>query len=724
MILSPKVERAIVRIMLVLFIGMALLFSTGPILEGPNEVEHYRFVRYIVNTGELPPMDGHPFGQMHQTPLYYIVGAPLLALVDDPEFDVISERLNPYHGYEFAIAGNDNKNIHLHVDSDTDSGVATGVRLLRLYTIVLGTLTLIFNYLSFRIVFPKQPAMRLLALGIVAFWQQFVFMSSVINNDNMLFMTVSLSFYLALRQHRDGPTWKSAGILGLALGLALLSKSSAGMLVFPMAVATLIDRRTWKYAPLTVAVTVAVAGWWYIGNWITWGDPTGIQAMFSTWPTEIMEKGEVAWGLGLARAPYGFQSFWARFGYGAVATGDEVYTVFNILVVLASMGLLVWLVRQLMQGTNTDKRDWHSIQRWVIVVAFTLVWVLALIYSSSTVLSGNQGRYLMPGFGGWGILLALGLSQFIPRMAKSVVSIGIALILFGALLYSIIAYYFPSYAVDPASADSATALYTYEDTAQLLSVEPTLIRAEPGELVEVTLQWRALASTDRDLLTYIHTVDSELIRRDSYPAGGNFIAQNWVADDTWQQTYQIRIPEPAETQRAYPLIVGLYDMELEMPLSAVDGAGNEVTPFVGRIGIHDEAGSLENIAYRFGDIHQMTEPTFSIEDTDLTLCFIWQSLTETTVDYTIFLHLLDANNQIVLQQDFRPHDNHYPTSVWSVGEVIEDCETVNDVPNDVTQVAMGFYDPLTATRLPAIETVTDTRLTNDAVLIPVPNEES
>ena len=723
MTLSPKVERGIVSVMLVLFIGMALLFSTGPILEGPNEVEHYRFVRYIVNNGELPPMDGYPFGQMHQTPLYYIVGAPLLALVDDPEFDVISERLNPYHGYEFAIAGNDNKNIHLHAESDAESGVATGVRLLRLYTIVLGTLTLIFNYLSIRIVFPKQPAMRLLALGIVAFWQQFVFMSSVINNDNMLFMTVSLSFYLVLRQHRDGSTWQSAGLLGLALGLALLSKSSAGMLVFPMAVATLIDRRTWKYAILTVAVTVAVAGWWYIGNWMTWGDPTGIQAMFSTWPTEIMEEGEIAWSLGLERAPYGYQSFWARFGYGAVATGDKVYTVFNILVVLASVGLLIWLVRQLMQASQSDKRDWHVIQRWVIVVAFTLVWVLALIYSSSTVLSGNQGRYLMPGFAGWGILLALGLSQLIPRMAKGVLSIGIALILAGALLYSIVAYYFPSYAVVPASADNTSALYTYEDTAELLSVEPTLIRAELGELVEVTLQWRALASTDRELLTYIHSVDSDVIRRDSYPAGGNFIAQNWQAGDTWQQTYQMRIPDVTETQRAYPLIVGLYDTELEMPLLAVDGAGNEVTPFVGRIGIHDEPASLDDVNYHFGDVLQMTEPTVAIDDADLTLCFVWQSVNPTSVDYTIFLHLLDANNEIVLQQDFRPHDNGYPTSVWSAGEVIEDCETVSDIPDDVFQVAMGFYDPLTVTRLPAIETATDTRLSNDAVIISVTNEE-
>lgn len=38
---------------------LAIGFSFGPIFEGPDEIEHYRVVRYLVEHRELP----HPTGQ-------------------------------------------------------------------------------------------------------------------------------------------------------------------------------------------------------------------------------------------------------------------------------------------------------------------------------------------------------------------------------------------------------------------------------------------------------------------------------------------------------------------------------------------------------------------------------------------------------------------------------------------------------------------------------------
>ena len=41
-------------------------------------------------------------------------------------------------------------------------------------------------------------------------------------------------------------------------------------------------------------------------------------------------------------------------------------------------------------------------------------------------------------------------------------------------------------------------------------------------------------------------------------------------------------------------------------------------------------------------------------------------------DYTIFLHLLDAEGHIAQQWDTPPGDGWYPTSFWRPGEVVVD----------------------------------------------------
>lgn len=92
-----------------------------------------------------------------------------------------------------------------------------------------------------------------------------------------------------------------------------------------------------------------------------------------------------------------------------------------------------------------------------------------------------------------------------------------------------------------------------------------------------------------------------------------------------------------------------------------------------------------------------------------TLNLVWQALEQPSADYTVFVHLLQADgtcNPCVWQQDVMPQQNQYPTSRWLPGEFVVDSYTivlpedtaVNDYPLEI-----GLYLAETGQRLQVTE---------------------
>lgn len=82
----------------------------------------------------------------------------------------------------------------------------------------------------------------------------------------------------------------------------------------------------------------------------------------------------------------------------------------------------------------------------------------------------------------------------------------------------------------------------------------------------------------------------------------------------------------------------------------------------------------------------------------------WQALATPPVDYTVFVHLLDSEGNLVAGQDTQPRNGTYPTTIWSPGEQIIDPHTL-PVPDTLApgryQLAIGLYHQPTGERLPA-----------------------
>ncbi len=89
------------------------------------------------------------------------------------------------------------------------------------------------------------------------------------------------------------------------------------------------------------------------------------------------------------------------------------------------------------------------------------------------------------------------------------------------------------------------------------------------------------------------------------------------------------------------------------------------------------------------------------EPLDVTL--YWEALDTPTADYTVFVHLLDGDGQIVAAHDGMPAQNSFPTGAWKPGLFVSDTHTL-DIPPDVApgryQINVGLYLLETGERLP------------------------
>lgn len=704
-----------VAAILLAYVVLALGFSLGPIFEGPDEIEHYRYARTLVESRALPDPTGQVRGEYHQAPLYYLLVAPAAVLISGTDFDAIDGRLNPYYGARIDRVGSDNKNLYLHRRAEafpySESATARAVHLMRLVSVVLGASTLLVSGAIFRLLWPEQPALRVLALALVAFWPQFLYLSSVINNDTLLVFLATVTLYGLLVLLRDGPSRRISVLLGVTLGALLLTKVSAVFVAIPVGVVLLLDRRMWRCIPLIGVLVVAVAGWWYVRNAILYGDLTNTQAVLQTWEAEVIRPGELALDIALERVPFAYETVWARFGQGAVPVASGLYRLFDGLLIAAGPGLLLRLLRRVWRGVIAGLDARYA----VMIGLFATIWIGALFYWSATAWSGNQGRYLLPGIAAWCAMIAFGVTAWLPRRAHWVAAwIGTAT--FGAVAaICLLVYFLPAYRVSHAPETITYPLaYTFDDTAELIGIDPPQLAAHPGDTVRITLYWRAVQPADRDLLVYLHSVDSRVVRRDSHPGTGNLLATDWRAGETWAEHYTVEIPASAPQQTVHPLVAGLYDPRSAQPLPAINAAGATVTPLVGSLGISGPATDIAP-AYTFGSRIGLEPPQVTRQGDQVAVCVRWGALERVTTDYTVFVHVLDSGVNPLPQIDAPPP---YPTGMWMRGEAVDHCVAlaIPGLPGAGWYVALGLYDASTGQRLP-VRDASGVMLPDDRVVI-------
>ncbi len=722
--------------------------AANPLFEAPDEHWHFFTAVEIAETGRLPVVTDPPdewLGQeAAQPPLYYLLGAALIAPL---EADGAREAiwLNPYAWIGDASAlANINRMVHTPAEAWPWGGWALAAHVLRVFSTLLGLGTLLCIYKSGRLLWPEANTRPLMATALVAFLPQFNFIHASITNDALITFLCSAGIFQLIRLWRDPPERERLGrrdalrllALGLTAGLAALSKN-AGVLLLVYSLGFLavlaVRRRHYRligHALLLVGLpAVLVAGWLWARNQTLYGDWT------ATVPFITIAGGDRGYSLGqVLGESWGLAtSFVGVFGWFNLRPPVWVYWVWIAIAALAVTGALVCVIRTLRNQTTsqppppTDSssairhsssviRHSSSVTSDNRLLALLLAgWPLA-VYAGLVLFmmktEAAQGRLLFPaiapialgaawGLSGWGRCAPRLLGDVNRRLAPLVVLLAIS-----TTVYNIQFVIRPTYAPPPTVAipppDARPILPELVDRGlgiSLLAAEVDTETARPGDVVRLTLYWRAddpAAEAPEFVLELLGRDLERIANLHSYHGRGLYPANLWPPGAIIADHFAVRIDSDAEAP-----VLGRVFARIEGGEPGIEVATVRIVPVEPPPPPGDRLAEIgDNIAL----VSAAVEPEQALPGQSVRVLVRWYvPVGRPGQDYTTLLHLGQPDEPPLSTGDSPPLGGAFPTSAWRNGETIDDSYILTipvDIPSGRYPVWIGLYNPATGERLP------------------------
>jgi 4-amino-4-deoxy-L-arabinose transferase-like glycosyltransferase len=712
-------------LLLYLLLVLAYWLAT-PVYEGPDEPMHYAYVRHLVETGRLPPLTGYEGGhpahqETSQPPLYHVTAALLTFWAPDQgDYGTLLER-NPNFAYPAPPTVPDNKNTWLHTSAEDFPwrGTVLSIRLTRLVSVLFDALGIVTTWGLGRELWPSSDWLPLLAAGLTLCIPQFLFMSSVVSNDTAAMALSACVLWAAVRMARRTAEVRRVLLLGLLLGLAMLTKLSAlGLIPLVGLFLVVVARRecvSWQAIlsrlGLVLSVAALVAGWWYVRNWVLYGNPFNTQVhLTSPWawngPLPLQEA--------LAHLDGVERSFWGMFGTGSVGLSDGVYLVLRMGWLLALIGWGSLLRRHPHRGAMLWM--WGMLWTWcLLILALQVRWMQLVL--------APWGRLLFPALSAIACLLVEGWRGWLRPHARPVpilvLVVGL-LLLSGAVPLAVI---HPAYARPPQLTPDqvvARALPTdfrMGELARLIGYDLNRTSLSPDDWLTVTLCWEVVEPTTTDYTLFVQLIDMDgglAASRHTYPGQGRFQTSRWQPGDRFCDETRVYVGEHILTPAVYQVEVGLLEATSgdRLPVRTA-GVPLDGPLFLARArvvpDVLSEVVAPVPLGYHLGGTLMLEgcEPLPQVVRTGqpISLTVYWRATSAPPTDYITFVHLLDPTGNLAAQIDRPPREGHYPTSFWVPGEVVSDTLTLR-VPvtaaPDIYRLVGGMYTWPDLARLPVV----------------------
>ncbi|MBA3755411.1 MAG: hypothetical protein H0X02_03945 [Nitrosomonas sp.] len=365
-----RASRLSTRQLLIIILAVGLICRAAysiltPTFYAPDEHPHFNYVKYLAETHSLPIRTTQT-DEYFQSPLYYL-------------------SLTPFYWLSQSLPLKEN----------------LIVRLLRFLTVLLWGVTVFFTFKFLERLHIDDTFIKLFVVSMVSLLPTYTYLSSVMNNDNLIMAFGSAILYLAVHPK---PSLKNSALIGVLLGFALLTKLTA-VIFFPLiALLSLIrfvkesDTRS-EVARIFLSLILPIlifAPW----GWRTWNIYGSISGLDATVPFEWNYSAFfVIWG----DLWYILQSFWAVSGRYNDIPNFFYPIIGKHMLYLALIGLLYgWLCKReklkLLMGENTNV---------IIASAFAVLINLLLIFVM--LYKQGVGRYLFPLLIPISLLMAIGL---------------------------------------------------------------------------------------------------------------------------------------------------------------------------------------------------------------------------------------------------------------------------------------------------------------------------
>jgi hypothetical protein len=577
------------------------------------------------------------------------------------------------------------------------------------------------------------------ALGagaLTAFNPMFVFVGARLGNDAAVAAFGALVIWGCARLAVRGLSRRGMILLGAAYGLATLSKLSGVTLGPAIALALLLDAlRRCDYSPrrlltrtqlsrlfidalLLFDAAVLAGGWWYVRNYRLYGEFLAVDAWISRTATVWSE-------------PIGFfevipllegmeMSYWAMFGWFNIPVAPWMYVVWRVLVRVAVVGLGVLLVRQL-----SARRLSRSAGAGLVVVALCFLLNFGSVWRFLMVVPGAQGRYLFPVIAAVSTLLMLGLVGLVGRRAEGLLAVVLAASHLAATLAVLILFVLPAYArpeiVDEVSLPedmNRLEIMVADTSIQLIGGVIEVDEAHPGQGVPVSVYWRALEPVHAPFVNQVRLLGGTWERiggTDGYAGNGSFPPNLWEPGLIYRERYLLPVDDTAAAPALMRLQTGMR-IRGEEPLgftlpSGEPWAGN---PALDTIPLRSVEQPSDDVSYpvasRMGTSLTLLGADLSsgilAPGSSVTVTLVWRAEAAVPADYTVFVHLIDQDGELMAQNDAPALNGAYPTSWWAPGDVLRTPYTISapdDLPAGLYTLHVGMYDPAASVRVPAVD---------------------
>ncbi len=723
-----------------LFVALSLAYNVAlPLYEAPDEHDHVSYAAWLADGRGLPHLvnDRAAVGEIWQPPLYYALTALALAPFDRAELATIAPLSGDWQAGLSRAA-----HYHTAAEAFPFRGAALAVHTARLISTLLGLVTITATYAIARLI---APALALPAAALLALNPQFIFLSTAVNNDNLVIALCSVALWILTRLIVGTTAGSNAGataapadgreplgwyaLLGVVWGLAALAKLTGLTLGLPIGLTLLYlarRRRSWRPLLLGGLITggamLLVCGWWFVRNWQLYGDPLAWNEMLAV-TTPFVRPVLLPWLEALRDARFLRQSYWAVFGYG-VRAPDSFYTLVRLVMLPAAAGWGVWLVRR--------PQPWRGSGPAVallILAVWSLTIFVFLLQWIRQIDSANQGRLLFPAAAALSVLAAVGLAAFDGHRRWVTTAVVVALGCWAAAMPLLVI--IPAYAAPPTVSLETVANpldVRFGETIRLLGYDLPA-EAAPGQPLDVALTWQADAPPDESYVLALRLLDPTgrpVSAVDTLPADGRYSTVVWPPGRPFRDAYTLPPVAADATPGLGTLLVIVYPRGAPgAPLPVTAGgaaAGHEAR--LGAIKIVPAVPVIlqppRPVAVTFGDGFRLLghdAPTAAQPGQTITLNLAWQAVAPDGQDYTVFVHLLNGAGELVAQSDGPPQGGAYPTSIWAAEEQVADARALalpGDLPPGEYVLLVGLYDPASGARLPAIA-AGGNRAPNDAV---------
>jgi hypothetical protein len=432
---------SLLSLMAFAFLMAVLLASTIPPWWGPDEDYHWSYAANIANEGSLPnpkkpfyslewneAIVAEDFNQFGMAP------AGPTALTGDPHaLDRKFERKNRLES-RLPTGEPTRPVVHaplFHVSAAAAmrpfaaKSIFTRLWIGRVVNAFIALLIVFAAWVLAAQVFQREGP-RLFVAMLAATQPMINYATGTMTNDAVMIAFFTFSLAVLVRVFSDPPSRRLGILAGTFVGLALISKSSALLLVPLTALAFGVQalrhrdlmRRVLTSAAVGAGICFLIAGWFYLYLQLKYGSMTGSLGALNTPAAPGTERGLTALP-SLAKRWFAetYSTYWFHFVYWEGPRGNAVFYMPFVFGMIGLSGLAAWVWRVIRTRGFGSLR----LQQAVLLLGVVLLAISPWFFNdmlrglSANGFAFNGGRFIMPTYPAAAVLFTIGVAELVRR---------------------------------------------------------------------------------------------------------------------------------------------------------------------------------------------------------------------------------------------------------------------------------------------------------------------